>query len=141
MTLTNANTADSGGIGVCDTLNTSACYAGIYLRDAGNITLTNVDISGNTAEQAINGINVAGFTLSNSTISNCGNEVNESCVKMRDLTGTATLSGVDLSAAAAKVMEVHNDSGVLNLTVRDSTFRDTQSVSYTHLTLPTKRIV
>jgi hypothetical protein len=78
-------------------------------------------------EEGINGINVAGFTLNNSTLSNCGNEVEEGCIKMRNLSGTAAITNSDLAFPGADVMEVVNSTGNLTLNVSNSIFRDSQS--------------
>ena len=127
LALFNANTTDAGGAGVCDGITNAGCNAAVYLNGVTGVTLDNVDISGTTAEQGINGLNVSGLTLSDSTITSCGNAVNEGCLNIFNLAGTSSISNSDLSFAAERVAYINNSSGSLNLTVSGSTFRDTQS--------------
>lgn len=126
MVLTNASTLDAGEEGVCDALHTTACNAAVYLNGVSNVTLDNLQIAGVIAEQGVNGISVDGFRLLNSTLSQCGNGLAEGCVKMRDLTGDVQITASELGGAAEKVVEIHNGSGNLDLTVTGSIFRDTQ---------------
>ena len=96
------------------------------------VTLDNINISGTTAQEGINGNNVSAFTLSNSTMTNCGTSgtIEEGCVKMRELTGTCSISESDLSFPGADVVEIVNTAGpALTLNVANSTFRDSQSSS------------
>ena len=121
---TNANTTDGG---TCTDLSTSACNAAIYLSGVSGVTLDNINITGTTAQEAINGLTVSDFSLTNSTLANCGNGPEEGCIKMRELTGTSTISGSSLSFPGADVVEIVNTSGSLTLNVSNSTFRDSQS--------------
>jgi hypothetical protein len=127
MNFTNANTTDGG---TCTDLSTSACNAAIYLNSVQTVTLDTVNISGTTTQEGINGLTVSNFTLSNSTIANCGTSgsVEEGCIKMRELTGTAAITSSDLSFPAQDVVEIVNTVGPgLLLNVNGSTFRDSQS--------------
>jgi hypothetical protein len=107
-------------------LSNAGCNAAIHLQDVNGVVLTNVDIN-TSAQQGINGLNVTDFNLVNSTATACGNEVGEGCLRMVDLGGTALISDSDLSFAADRVAQIDNTSKTLNLTVSNSTFRDTQS--------------
>jgi VCBS repeat-containing protein len=129
MNFTNANTSDGG---TCTDLSTAACNAAIYLSGVTTVSLDNINITGTTAQQAINGINVSNFTLNNSTLANCGTSgtIEESCIKMRGLTGTSSITNSDLSFPGADVVEIVNSAGpTLTLNVDNSTFRDSQSSS------------
>ena len=127
MAFVNANNTDAGSVGVCDDLTTTGCNADMYLSSVTGITLDNVDISGTTVEEGINGNNVSNFTLTNSTITGCGNEIEEGCLKMRNLTGTCAISNSNISFPGADVVEIVNSSGSLLLNVNSSTFRDSQA--------------
>ncbi|HYW09880.1 MAG TPA: cadherin-like domain-containing protein, partial [Longimicrobium sp.] len=87
MNLTNANSTDGGGSGVCDGTTNAGCNGAVKLNNVRAITLNRLAISG-SAEQGINGINVTGLTLSNSTISGAGNAINESGIYLFGLFGT-----------------------------------------------------
>lgn len=127
MNFTNANTTDGG---TCTDLSTAACNAAIYLNGVTGVTLDRLAVSGTTAQEAINGISVSTFALTNSTLTNCGTSgtVEEGCIKMRELTGTSSISDSDLSFPGADVVEIVNSVGpALTLNVSNATFRDSQS--------------
>jgi hypothetical protein len=126
MAFTNANLTDGG---TCTDLSTAGCNAAIYLNAiTSSAALTNIDVSGTTAQEGINGLSVSNFSLTNSTLANCGNAVEEGCIKMRELTGTCAITGSDLSFPGADVVEIVNTVGpTLNLDVTNSTLRDSQS--------------
>jgi hypothetical protein len=126
MNFTNANTTDAAG---CTDLATSACNAAVYMSGVSGAALDNVNITGTTAQQGINGLNVSDFALTNSTVTNCGTPgtTEEGCVKMRELTGTSTIGSSDLAFPSADVVEIVNTSGSLLLNVDSSTLRDSQS--------------
>ncbi|MEZ4903419.1 MAG: hypothetical protein R2822_17465 [Spirosomataceae bacterium] len=68
MTLNNANTADTGGDGVCDEDQNISCNAAIYMSAVtGTNVFNNVDIT-TTQEQGINGNNVNNLTMTNCTV-------------------------------------------------------------------------
>jgi hypothetical protein len=87
MNFTNANTSDGG---ICTDLSTASCNAALYLNGVATVALDNINVSGTTAQEGINGISVSNFTLNNSTLANCGTSGSseEGCIKMRELTGT-----------------------------------------------------
>lgn len=127
MNFTNANTSDGG---TCTDLSTAACNAAIYLSSVTTVTFDNINVTGTTAQQAINGINVSDLTLTNSTLTNCGSSgsIEEGCIKIRELTGTCSISSSDLSFPGQDVVEIVNMAGpTLTLDVDSSTFRDSQS--------------
>jgi hypothetical protein len=126
MTFTSASTADGGG--TCDNLgDNSGCNAAIHLDTVDTAVLDNVDISGTTAQYAINGRNVADFALRSSTATACGDEVNEGCLRLVNTTGTSQILNSNLSFPSERAAQVENTTGTLALTVDNSTFRDTQS--------------
>ncbi len=135
MNFTNANTTDAGGVGVCDDLTTTGCNAAIYLSGVSGAAFDRINITGTTVEEGINGNNVSNFSLSNSTLTNCGTNGGgadlpgeESCIKMRELTGTSSITNSDLSFPSADVVEIVNTAGpLLTLNVNSSIFRDSQS--------------
>jgi hypothetical protein len=130
MNFTNANTTDAGDVGICDDLTTTGCNAAIYLRSVSGAAFDRINITGTTVEEGINGNSVSNFTLSNSTLTNCGTSgsVEEGCIKMRELTGTSSITDSDLSFPGADVVEIVNTVGpLLTLNVNNTTFRDSQS--------------
>ena len=69
VNFTNANTTDGG---TCTDLSTAGCNAAIYLSGVTTVTLDNLNVTGTTAQEGINGLNVSTFSLTNSTLANCG---------------------------------------------------------------------
>lgn len=133
MNLTGANNSvDAGGATICDDLNTTACNAAIYLSSVSNIALDNLNVTGTMVEEGLNGITVSDLTIANSLFggsaaSACGNEVEEGCLKLRNLTGTCSISNSEFAFAGADAAEIVNTTGNLLLNVNNSTFRDTQA--------------
>jgi len=94
MNLTNANTADGGGAGVCDAATVTGCNGAVKLVTARNVALSNVAISGTIAENGIFGSTVTNLDLTNVSIPNAGNAANEHGIRIADLLGTAS-AGTD----------------------------------------------
>ncbi|MCW2922761.1 MAG: hypothetical protein JWM98_165 [Thermoleophilia bacterium] len=128
MNLTNANTVDAGGAGTCDDLVIVSCNGAIYLSNVSGVVLDRLTLTG-AAEQGIVGISVSGFTLSNSTVANAGNEANESGVEMQNLSGIVNVTNDTISFPATNAFDVVNNGGTMAMTVSGSTFRDTQTLS------------
>jgi uncharacterized repeat protein (TIGR01451 family) len=126
LNFTNANTSDGG---TCTDLSTGGCNAAIYLSSVNTVTLNNINITGTTAQEGINGLTVSGFSLLNSTVTNCGNAIEEGCIKMREMTGTCAITNSDLAFPGADCVEIVNTSGSLTLNIDNSTFRDSQASS------------
>lgn len=133
MNLTNANTTNGG---TCDDLSVAACNGAVYLNGVSGATFDNITLSG-SAQHGIVGLNVAGFTLKDSTVTGAGNEVNENGVKLADVTGAVAITGSDLAFAATDNVNIINGdanpggtaSPVMNLSISGTTFRDTQTLS------------
>ena len=137
MTLTNANEIDAGGTGVCDGNTNLGCNAAVQLSSASNVTLTNVDIDG-AEEQCINGNAVVNLQIIDSIIQNCGNQINEHGIHIRELLGTAAngntnrITNTTVRAANTSNVEIvnttatnsNNQSSPDLLVVTNSTFSD-----------------
>ncbi len=123
MELTSANTSDGSGTPT-DYTN---YYGALYLNNVSTITLDNIDISGTTTQRGISGKDVSNFTLTNSTISNCGDETDEGCVFIQNLSGTCSITNSSLTFASSNILRVLNTSKTLNLTVNNSTLNNTQA--------------
>lgn len=124
MTLTNANMTDGTSLD----LDISASNAAIYLSGVTGVALNNIDISG-TADNGITGLNVSNFTMDNSTITQAGNNANESGIEFSNLSGTSSISNTSISFSETNSLDVVNTDVSLNLTLNNVTFSDTQTVS------------
>jgi hypothetical protein len=125
MNFTNAGTTDldatNGGLSTGDNLATNAA---IHLQSVTSATLDNLNISGG-AEQGINGNQVAGFTLSNSSITDAGNEADEDGIHFFNMTGTSAITNTTLTSTVATpnttggddLLNLQTQSGTLTLTI------------------------
>lgn len=110
---------------------------GIFIQNTNNISLSNIDFTGNFANFGIRGSAVNNFTLRDSTFNaadtddggfgdNSGQD--EGVIRFtgltsteNGLTGTALFEGNTISDGHEDVLRIDNSSGALNLIVRDST--------------------
>ena len=121
------NTATTDGASNCDNLVNDGCNAAVHLNTVVGATLTNLDIDG-SGQIGINGVGVDGLTIDGSTVFNAGDEVNEGCLQMFNLSGTSAITSSDFAFPSERAAFVRNTvAGNLGLTVSGSTFRDTQS--------------
>lgn len=137
MTLTDANEIDGGSTGVCDGNTNAGCNGAVQLSGVSNVTLNNVDING-AEEQCINGNTVTGLQVINSVIQNCGNQINEHGIHIRELMGTAAsgntnrITNTTVRAANTSNVEIVNTTATSPnsqgspdlLVVTNSTFSD-----------------
>jgi hypothetical protein len=91
---------------------------GIYLNNTQNVSLSWLQLN-DFQNFAIRGIGVVGFTLSNSVINgtngnNASAPFNEGSVSFSNLTGTASVSGTNISGGLADNFRVVNTTGTLN---------------------------
>ncbi|WP_338015317.1 beta strand repeat-containing protein [Altererythrobacter sp. C41] len=126
------STAGSGGtINSIDsgTDGSATQGSGIYLDNTGNVSLSNMAFTGNFANFGIRGVNVNNFTLRDSTMNGAdaddggfgnSNAADEGAISFDNLTGTALFEGNNLSDGHEDNIRVVNNSGTLNMTVRDS---------------------
>jgi VCBS repeat-containing protein len=97
------------------------CNAPIHLDTITNATLDNLNING-SAQQGINGRNVTGFVLSNSTITGIGNAADEDGIHFLNMLGTSSIANTSISGSFDDNLIVQNLSGTTNLTISGSTF-------------------
>lgn len=123
MTFTNANTANGSA---CDFSSTGSCNGAIYMSSVSNVTMTNVDVN-SSAQQGFNGIGVSGLVMTDCDYNNCGDGQYEGCVKLRNLSGTSSITNCTFANAAEELVEIINDASAaaLTLNVSGSTFGDT----------------
>jgi len=124
MALTNTAQNDAGSN--CSGLVNSACAAAIHLNTVANVVLDNLNING-SKQIGINGLDVSNLTLSNSQVSNAGDEVNEGVLQFFGLTGTSSITDSTFSFPSERVAYVRNASGTLDLTISGSIFSDSQT--------------
>ncbi|MDO9299008.1 tandem-95 repeat protein [Bradyrhizobium sp.] len=117
MNFTNAGTsdldADNSGLSTGDNLATNAA---IHLQTVTTVNLDNINISGG-AEQGINGNTVANFTLSNSSISNVGNEADEDGIHFFNMSGASAITNTTITGSFDDNLNLQTQSGNLDLTI------------------------
>ena len=128
MNFTNANTSAAAS----SATDYSTANGAITLNNVSNVTLTKIAISGTTRERGITGKTVSNLTLNGgSTITDCGDEVNEGCLYLQELTGTCNISDATLSKGSENIARVYNSSGTLTLNIgtdlTTTTFNDVQT--------------
>jgi hypothetical protein len=127
-TISNATGADGAAAG-----------SAIYLNNVQNVTLRRMAINGANQNYAIRGFSVSGFTLEYSTIAGTNGTSNtadqdagtvfagEGSLRFTELTGSVSILNSVLDGGFSRTMAVHNSSGTMNLTIDNSTVRDTST--------------
>jgi uncharacterized repeat protein (TIGR01451 family) len=115
-------TASSDG-SLCSGTDNSGCHAAVNAQSSANLVLDHIQING-SGQEGINAYNVNGLTLSNSSVQNAGNEVNEHGLYWRNVTGSAAITNSNISNSAERNALVENSSGTLILNVTGSTFQN-----------------
>jgi VCBS repeat-containing protein len=102
---------------------------GIYIDNTNNISLANLNFTGNFGDFGIRGNTVNNFTLRDSTFNAADTDDggfgdssgdDEGAIRFTGLTGTVVLEGNSLSDGHEDVLRIDNSTGTLNLTIRDS---------------------
>ena len=102
---------------------------GIYIDNTNNISLANINFTGNFGDFGIRGNTVNNFTLRDSTFNAADTDDggfgdssgdDEGAIRFTGLTGTVVLEGNSLSDGHEDVLRIDNSTGTLNLTIRDS---------------------
>ncbi|MEA3034365.1 MAG: hypothetical protein QOH04_116 [Sphingomonadales bacterium] len=92
---------------------------GVHIDATSNVSLGNMAITGNS-NGGIVGNNVAGFHLTDSTLTNNGTSGTEGAVYFTGLTGTSDMLGNVIGGSSGDNIHVANSAGSLNLTIGDS---------------------
>ncbi len=90
------------------------CNAGIHLVSVTGATFDRLVMNGGV-QQGINGNNVTTFALSNSSVTNFGNETGENGIQFRDLLGTNTMTSNTVTGNRNSQLNVTGTSGTLTL--------------------------
>jgi trimeric autotransporter adhesin len=128
MNFTNANTASAAS----SATDYATANGAITLNNVSGATLTKIAISGTTRERGVTGKTISNFTLNGgSTLTDCGDDVNEGCLYLQELTRTCNINDATLSKGSENIARVFNSSGTLTLNIgTDATttiFNDTQT--------------
>jgi hypothetical protein len=95
---------------------------GVSIANTANVSLANMAIS-SSQNYGIFGTDVANFTLRDSSVTGTHGSslaLNEGAVSFTGLTGTAVLEGNSIAGGTADNVRIVNNSGALDLTIRDS---------------------
>src|SRR6185369_13178805 len=91
--------------------------SGIYLENAGNVTLRRIRVNGTNQNHGIRGVNFSNFTLEFSTVTGTnGNNasVHEGAVNFDNLTGTGAITSCLIEGGVEDNLNLVNSSGTLN---------------------------
>jgi trimeric autotransporter adhesin len=127
LTMTNANTIETGFDGICDYDDNLLCNAAIYMNNITTAVLNNVDIS-TTNEHGINGNTVSNLTLTNCTSTGNGDSEEENALKFRNLTGTCSFTGCTFSNPSWRISHIINTTGTMTLNINNCSFENTNYV-------------
>jgi hypothetical protein len=112
MNFTNAATVDFPGAPTGLSLgNNTADNAAIHLQNASNVVLDNLAING-SAEQGINGHNVNGFALTNSTLTNLGNGPDEDGLHFYNMVGTSVITNTTITSSGDDNINIQNNNNL-----------------------------
>ncbi|HET7228750.1 MAG TPA: Ig-like domain-containing protein [Longimicrobium sp.] len=125
LQVTGSGVAGSGGtIANVSGADGSTAGIGVYLNGARNVSLSWMQIN-DASNYAIRGVDVQNFTLASSVVSGTNGtsaSLAEGSISFTGLTGSATVSGSNVSGGITNNVRVVNASGVLNrLTVSGTT--------------------
>ncbi|PWJ58072.1 putative secreted protein (Por secretion system target) [Dyadobacter jejuensis] len=128
INLTNANTQDAAS---CGTTDNAACNAAVYANVVDGFKLEKVIISGTVVQHGINLKSVNNLVISNSSVANAGDEVNEGALFAINTTGTSSITNSTFAnttvtnAPSGRVAYFGNTNTNLTLlTVDNSIFKD-----------------
>jgi hypothetical protein len=106
---------------------------GVYLENAGNVTLRRIRVNGTNQNHGIRGVNFSNFTLEFSTVTGTNgtsSALHEGSVNFDNLTGTAAITSCFIDGGLEDNLNLVNSSGSLNrLTISGSTFGFNNSAS------------
>jgi Ca2+-binding RTX toxin-like protein len=119
---------------------TNSTAAGISITGARDISLDQMTVSnngtflanpgpGDGAGDGIYGNNVVHFSLTNSTVTNNGNEIQEHGIEFINLTGNSTFSNLTVTNNEHTQIKIINTTGVANISVTNSTLSSTGTLS------------
>ncbi len=129
-------TTDGGGDTACDEDDVAACFAAIYMNVANTVVLDNIEIGDvvapivKSAEHGIVGLSVSNLSINNCLASSNGNNTDgqeEDALKLRNLSGTCSITNSTFEKSAYRTADIRNTTGTLNLTVSGCTFDDVNS--------------
>jgi len=109
----------SGSAGTGGTIANTTGSAAILLSNA-SMSVSYMVVS-NNAGYGINGTNVAGFGLNQSTLQNNGDAATEANLHLSGLTGTASITSSTISNASGSNVLVENTAGTLTFSLSNST--------------------
>jgi hypothetical protein len=110
-----SGTAGSGG-----TIANTTASASIALSNVANVSLARMVVRDN-AGSGINGTNVAGFALDQSTLQNNGDDASETNIRLIGLSGTASITSSTIGNASGDNVLVQNTGGALTFSLSGST--------------------
>ncbi|MGZ5431563.1 MAG: tandem-95 repeat protein [Thermoanaerobaculia bacterium] len=121
MNFTNAATANGAPCSALSLGNNAGCNAAIHLDGVSGVALDRLVVNG-SMQQGINGRNVTGFSLANSTLTAIGNEPDENGLNFYNLLGTSSIAGTSISGSFDDNVDIQNNSGTGTVTVTSSQF-------------------
>lgn len=130
MNLTNTaqSPAVATGSATCDDEDSgtnTGCNAAVYMHNTTNTTLVGLIIN-DSNQHGLNGNNVNGLTVQNTTVDNIGDGSLENGLAFINLLGSVVFSNLDVNGSATRNALIENNTGTANITVNNgSSFNNT----------------
>jgi hypothetical protein len=99
----------------------AACNASLFVQNAKNVSLEKLVVDG-SAQLGIGAENVNGLRLSGVEVKNAGNEMFESGVVLRNVSGDVVFTGCTFQKSAAREVHIENTRGEARVHVDHCTF-------------------
>ena len=129
MNLINATTTQDVAVNTptCDDESggtNTGCNAPVQMVNATNISLTNLTING-SVQHGINGNNVNGLAITNTDLTNIGDNQLENGMHIINLLGTVNFNNLNIDGSETRNVLIENNTGTANITVTNSSFNNT----------------
>ncbi|MFH6992852.1 Ig-like domain-containing protein [Flavobacterium sp. FlaQc-48] len=125
------NSTTSAGVCSSPAVDNSSCNGAIHLKTVTGVTLDNISITGTNNAVGININNVNNFTLSNSTLTNCGSNTTGSDVGgiyALNLGGTSSITNTNINDSWGRGFYAYNgilsQNPTLNMTITGCQFKN-----------------
>jgi hypothetical protein len=131
MNFTNANLGNGTNNNVDTSTFNSAGKGAINLSSVSTITLSGL-VMDTGVQTGVNGQNVSALTITNCTIKNFGDNVNEDILRLFNLTGTCSFTNSTFQKPGEFLVDLRNNgaAAALTLTIDNVVFDDTASAAF-----------
>ncbi|MGD2157840.1 MAG: Ig-like domain-containing protein [Anaerolineales bacterium] len=106
-----------------DSGTNTGCVAAVHMVNASNVSLTNLTIN-DSNQHGIDGNNVSGLSVLNSTLTNIGDSTLENGLNFINLLGTVTFDNLSVDGSQTRNALIENNQGTATINVTNSTINN-----------------